>query len=117
MFAESQQFSVIRTPVPRHQQLGAGFAQPLLQAGRQRNAGSPRCARLVGVPEMHLTCATNRHGDHRRDKHPDSDFLNKLCLLHTLCLKFLRAGLVSIPALLEKNTHGLLHHKEVKLLK
>lgn len=57
MAAERQQLAVTRAAVPHYVQLPAGFAQPLLQAGRQRVGRSPRCARLVGVPHLHLTCA------------------------------------------------------------
>lgn len=60
VFTESEQFSVSGTSGPRDRQLAARLAQPLLQTGRQGGDGSPGRARLIGVPEMHLTCTRGR---------------------------------------------------------
>lgn len=112
MFAERQQLAVTRTPVPRYGQLAAGFTQPQLQTRRQRVAGAPRCAGLVGVPHTHLTCTQDAAFTRRLFKKKTKN-KNKPKIIQngndlqrcepTFCLKLLHAGVDGVPALLETN--------------
>lgn len=102
MAAERQQLAVTRAAVPHYVQLAAGFAQPLLQAGRQRVGRSPRCARLVGVPHLHLTCAHatgSRHSVREGVKKKEKKKTIWKRLKPTFRLKLLHFGVDVVPAL------------------